>query len=151
MFELLDHRSDEVAAQIHALFQRSYSVEAQVIGAADFPPLRRTRFEIQSSPGAYLGAREGPALVVAVEYLFDGAYLDIQNLAVDPRHFRQGWGTRLLQALLEKVEWRAATVETAAKNLPAVALYEKIGFSESRRWTTPEGIEKVGLSRSANA
>jgi len=81
MFELLDHRAEEVASQIHALFQ-------------------------------------------------------------------QGRGTRLLQALLERIDWRTATVETAAGNLPAVALYEKTGFSVSGSWTTAEGIEKVGLTQS---
>lgn len=148
MFELLDHRSESVAAQIHALFQRSYEVEARLIGAEDFPPLRRTTQQIRSSPGAYLGARKSFDLVAAVEYAIDGSHLDIESLAVDSGHFRQGWGTRLLQALLERAEWRTATAETAAGNLPAVALYEKTGFSLSRRWTTGEGIEKVGLSRS---
>lgn len=147
MFELLDHRSESVAVQIHALFQRSYEVEARLIGAEDFPPLRRTVQQIRSSPGACLGARQGLDLVAAVEYAIDGSHLDIENLAVDPGYFRQGWGTRLLQALLERVAWRTATVETAAGNLPAVALYEKTGFSLSRRWTTAECIEKVGLSR----
>ncbi|WP_405222952.1 GNAT family N-acetyltransferase [Lentisalinibacter sediminis] len=146
MFELLDHRSEEVAMRIHALFQRSYIVEAQLIGAEDFPPLRRTAQQIRSSPGAYLGACEGADLVAAVEFAIDGPHLDIRNLAVDPRYFRQGWGTRLLQALLERVEWRTATVETAGGNLPAVALYEKVGFAVSGRWTTAEGIEKVVLS-----
>lgn len=148
MFELLDHRSESVAAQIHALFQRSYEVEARLIGAEDFPPLRRTAQQIRSSPGIYLGVRKSFDLVAAVEYAIDGSHLDIESLAVDPGHFRQGWGTRLLQALLERAEWRTATAETAAGNLPAVALYEKTGFSLSRRWTTGEGIEKVGLSRS---
>ncbi|WP_405239733.1 GNAT family N-acetyltransferase [Lentisalinibacter orientalis] len=146
MFELLDHRSEEVASQIHALFRRSYTVEARLIGAEDFPPLRRSAQQIRSSSGAFLGAREGSDLVAAVEYAVDGPHLDIRNLAVDPRCFRQGRGTRLLQALLERTDWRTATVETAAGNLPAVALYEKIGFSVSGRWTTAEGIEKIGLS-----
>ena len=145
MFELLDHRSAEVAAQIHARFQRSYAVEARLIGATDFPPLRRTAQQIRSSPGAYLGARQGLDLVAVVEYAIEGSHLDIENLAVDPCYFRQGWGTRLLQALLERVEWRTATVETAAGNLPAVALYEKTGFSVSGRRRAAEGIEKVGL------
>jgi ribosomal protein S18 acetylase RimI-like enzyme len=147
MFELLDHRSEAVASQIHALFQRSYTVEARLIGAEDFPPLRRTVQNIQSSSGAFLGDRDGSDLVAAVEYAVDGPHLDILNLAVDPRCFRQGQGTRLLQALLERIDWRTATVETAAGNLPAVALYEKVGFSVSGRWTTAEGIEKIGLSR----
>lgn len=86
--------------------------------------------------------------MLAGEYAVDGPHLDIRNPAVDPRCFRQGRGTRLLQALLERIDWRTATVEAAAGNLRAVALYEKTGFSESGRRTTAEGIEKVGLTQS---
>lgn len=147
MFRLLDHRSAEAAVDVHRLFQRSYRVEAELIGAEDFPPLRRTADQIRASCTRFLGAFEDSRLVAVLEYTIDGAHLCVENVAVDPDCFRRGWGRRLLAASLDGEVWRTASVETAAANHPAIALYEKAGFALVRRWETAEGIEKVELLR----
>lgn len=146
MFRLLDHRSGEAAEEIRGLFRRSYRVEAELIGAEDFPPLGRTTEDIRGSGSRFLGAFDGPRLVAVVEYTLDDGHLSVDNLAVDPACFRRGWGRRLLAALFDSEDWRTASIETAAANRPAIALYEKAGFALGRRWQTGEGIEKVALA-----
>ena len=145
MIESLEHCSEEVAAQIYAVFQRSYKEEAQLIGVNEFPPLLRTAANIQVATSKFLGLRIGSELAAIVEYTNNGANLSIDSLVVHPLFFRRGLASQLLQSLLGTHAYRTADVETAAANLPAITLYNKFGFFESKRWITDEGIEKVRL------
>jgi ribosomal protein S18 acetylase RimI-like enzyme len=147
MIELLDHNSESVAIQIYDVFQLSYKVEASLVGVEDFPPLRRSASDIQSSSSQFLGKRIGLNLAAVVEYAHSGKYLSIDSLVVHPHYFRRGLASQILQSLLDKIQWQTACVETAAANNPALVLYQKFGFSESKRWDTADGIEKVQLIR----
>jgi ribosomal-protein-alanine N-acetyltransferase len=58
--------------------------------------------------------------------------LHITAVAVDPAHRRQGLGRRVLELLLERAAAAGAahaTLEVAASNGAAVALYGRCGFS----------------------
>ena len=101
--------------------------------------------EIRSAAGKFLGLRVDSALAAVIEYRLKDTQLSIDSLVVHPSFFRRGLASHLLRSLFDDNEWRIADVETAAANLPAIALYEKHGFSESGRWITAEGIEKVQL------
>ncbi len=147
MIELLDHSSESVANQIYDVFQLSYKVEASLVGVEDFPPLRRSASDIQSSSSQFLGQWTGVNLVAVVEYAHGGEDLSIDSLVVHPQYFRRGLASQLLQSLLAKVQWQIAYVETAAANNPALVLYQKFEFSESKRWKTADGIDKVQLMR----
>lgn len=146
MIELLDHRSKDMAMKIHSVFQRSYKVEAQLIGATEFPPLQRSVAHIQAAGSKFLGQWGKSGLNAVIEYSLAAGHLGIDSLVVHPRYFRRGLGSEILRSLLDRVDWQTADVETAAMNHPAIALYEKFGFAESKRWATKEGIEKVQLS-----
>jgi len=146
MLELLDHCSEEVATQIHDIFQRSYKVEAELLRVKEFPPLQRNTSHIQAARSKFFGSRIGTDLAAVIEYSLSAAHLTIDSLVVDPRYFRRGLASKVLRSLLDRVDWQTADVETAAANRPAIALYEKFGFSESDRWMTKEGIDKIGLS-----
>ena len=146
MIELLEHRSESVAKQIYDVFQHSYKVEADLVGVEDFPPLRRKASHIQSSDSQFLGLRIGVDLAAVIEFTQTGEILSIDSLVVHPQYFRRGLASHLLRSLLADVSWQFADVETAAVNRPAVVLYEKFGFSESKRWQTVDGIEKVQLT-----
>lgn len=145
MIELLDHSSENVATQIYDVFQLSYKVEAKLVGAKDFPPLRRNASHIRSSGSKFLGQRIGVDLAAVVEFTQNGEVLCIDSLVVRPQYFRRGIASQLLRSLLAKVNWKIANVETAAANKPALLLYQKFGFSESKRWNTTDGIKKVQL------
>jgi GNAT superfamily N-acetyltransferase len=65
--------------------------------------------------------------------VLDDGWLCLHGLAVDPNHRRQGLATAVLAEL---VEWgaergaRTAWLHVETDNAPALALYERLGFSE---------------------
>lgn len=61
---------------------------------------------------------------------------DMMNVAVHPSHRRKGIAEKLILALVEELkgmESRCLTLEVRASNVPAIALYEKLDFSEIGR------------------
>ena len=150
MIELLNHSSAEVACQIHEVLQCAYKVEDELVEVKEFPPLWRSAAQVRSAKSRFLGRRIGSELAAVAEYSLKGSHLGIDSLAVHPRFFRRGLATEIMRSLLDRYDWRTADVETAAKNYPAIALYSKFGFSESKRWKTDEGIEKVQLACGRN-
>ncbi|HKJ18719.1 MAG TPA: GNAT family N-acetyltransferase [Xanthomonadales bacterium] len=145
MIESLDQKSTEIATQIHNVFQRSYRLEAELIGVTDFPPLKRTRQHIQDSPTCFVGAWVGSDLAAVIEYTVVATVVSIDSLVVDPDYFRRGLGSQLVQHVIQNENWDMVEVETARANAPAISLYEQSGFHESRSWKTAEGILKVQL------
>ena len=59
----------------------------------------------------------------------------INNVAVDPRFRRQGVAGQLIEAFLRFGAAKLAflTLEVRASNAPAIALYEKYGFTQAGR------------------
>jgi N-acetylglutamate synthase len=55
-------------------------------------------------------------------------------LAVDPARRRNGLGTALVRALLADSRAEVAYLQTEARNAPAVALYQRLGFNEAYRY-----------------
>ena len=61
---------------------------------------------------------------------------DMMNVAVHPDHRRKGIAVSLIHALVQKLkecESQCLTLEVRASNAPAIALYEKLGFTEAGR------------------
>ena len=58
----------------------------------------------------------------------------MMNIAVHPDFRRQGVARALILALTEELKKRGShclTLEVRASNAPAIALYEKLGFSQA--------------------
>lgn len=147
-FTLLDHRCPEVAEQIRALLFAAYTVEAELIGAADFPPLRRTAEHIARCGSTFFGWFADDALVAVAEVEQEpGAPPHIAGFAVHPSAFRRGHGAALLRHVLESLGPGPVTVSTASANEPAIRLYEAHGFRIVRSWSTPDGFDLVTLAR----
>lgn len=148
MITKLDNANQEIAEQIFTVFQRSYQIEAQLIGTLAFPPLLRSVSNIESSITQFYGYFEHECIAAIIEVAIDGQQMEINSLTVDPKYFRRGIASKLLGFILETIEFSEATVETAVVNLPAIDLYKKRGFVEFKRWTPSHGIEKIAMSRS---
>ena len=61
---------------------------------------------------------------------------DVMNVAVHPDFRRRGIAEALVKSLteeLKKIESRCLALEVRASNVPAIALYEKLGFEEIGR------------------
>jgi ribosomal protein S18 acetylase RimI-like enzyme len=142
----LDNSNDEIANQIFTVFQRSYKIEAQLIGTLNFPPLLRSVKDIEHSRTQFYGFIENESIAAIIELELKEQHLAINSLTVDPYYFRKGIAGKLISFALEKIEFSVAIVETAVVNLPAINLYKKHGFVEFKRWTPPHGIEKVVMS-----
>ena len=58
---------------------------------------------------------------------------DMMNIAVHPKYRRQGIAEALVDALVDKLKEkgsRCLTLEVRESNLPAITLYEKLGFAQ---------------------
>ena len=142
----LEQSNESVAGQIHTIFQKSYKIEAGLIGVEDFPPLLRTAKDIVNSKTHFYGFSDNHCLAAIIEIEVNGKHLNIHSLTVDPIYFKKGIASKLINYALTSFGIATATVETAVANEPAIKLYQKHGFREFKRWTPAHGIKKIALS-----
>ena len=143
--QLLLHADPAIARQIWQLGQQAYTVEAGLIGAANFPPLKRSAFQIGASQSSLFGIIESGELLAAAELEEGRDGLLISSFVVTSQRLRSGLGSRLLQGILDFTSQSCVRVRTAIKNTPAIKLYEKFGFKESLRTTSVDGVDIVTL------
>ena len=153
----LDNSSYTITREIHSVFQRSYKIEAELIGTLNFPPLLRTVTGIQNSQTLFYGFYDDTQLAGVIELESNDNQLEINSLVVDPEHFRKGIANRLMHFVLNDfastapIKPTTIVVETAVVNEPAIRLYKKYDFVEFKRWTPEHGIEKLALIRNESA
>ena len=145
---LMDHADPAVASAIHRVLIEAYRVEGDLLGVADFPPLRRTEDHVQAASSRFFGLVEEGTLAAVAEVAPEDGGFNIDSLVVAPAFFRRGLASRLLRHLLEEVfPDRVLSVSTAAANDPAILLYEKLGFRRQKAWRGRGGIPMVRLVR----
>lgn len=147
MIQKLEHRETEVAERIREVFQASYAVEARLLGATDFPPLKRPLEGFTECTNDFYGYFRGEALAGVVEVDDSGISTHIQSLVVAPEYFRLGIGSALVDFVLGRYKTERFTVETGLANEPATALYRKFGFRETGQYDTDHGVRKVQFER----
>lgn len=143
MIQRLKHTDPTIATQIRAVFQVSYAVEAKLLKAVDFPPLKRELELFVSSTNDFFGYFEQDVLAAVVEIAHRDSCTHIQSLVVAPAFFRRGIAATMLEFILKSFDTNVFMVETGAANLPAIQLYKKFGFTEVLQWDTSFGIRKV--------
>ena len=143
MIERLQNSDKLVAEQMHTVFLSSYSIEAKLLNATDFPPLRRTIENYINSPTAFFGYLKEGELAGIIEIEHTPNFTDINSLVVSPEFFKQGIASALIQYALDTFSSPIFTVETGLENKPAIALYKKFGFKVVKQWDTSFGIEKI--------
>lgn len=147
MIQKLNHHKPQMAVEIRKIFQDSYAIEAEILKAVDFPPLKRTLPEYCESKTDFYGFYTNHILSAVVELNINNDSIHIQSLVVDPQYFRQAIASQLLQFVIENFNTPLLTVETGLNNTPAVLLYEKHGFVEIDQFDTNHGIRKVKFKR----
>lgn len=140
-----------MALQIHRSSKSAYKIEAELLWVTEFPPLNRTAYDISNSSSQFFGCIKNNRLVAAVEIENIGHHhINIAGLVVSPDCFRQGLGRRLVLWTLEHIQWKVATVSTAVANIPAIRLYEKLGFQKYSQRQLDEKFTIVTFSMSTS-
>ena len=143
MIAKLDNQNIKTSKKIRSVFQASYAVEAKILKAVEFPPLKRTLEEFLSSQNDFFGFWKNEALAAVIEIKINDNWIHIQSLVVNPKYFRQGLAQQLIDFVLDHFDSETFMVETGLANNPARKLYEKFGFKEIRQWDTDHGIRKI--------
>ena len=143
MIKELRHKNSEVAHDIRTVFRASYAIEAKLLNAKDFPPLKRPLEAFMDSNNSFYGYFKNGELAGAVEIHHNEEQTHIQSLVVHPRFFRQGIGGKLIQFVFDTYSSDLFMVETGVDNGPACLLYKKFGFKEVKQWDTDHGIRKI--------
>ena len=125
----------DIASQLHAVWMAAYTQEAVLLGARDFPPLRRSQRDLLEAGEvavlAYLNGELAGGVVVQGEPT--AGSLHINALVVAPRLQRLGVAYALLSKVIEDHPDAIYEVTTGAANTPVLALYHRLGFKETGR------------------
>lgn len=132
---------------MRSVFQSSYKIEAKLLNAADFPPLKRSLENYVNSTTEFFGYRIDQEIVGIIEIETAKYFTHIDSLVVEPRYFRQGIARKLLEFVLNNFSSNLFVVETGLKNEPATELYKKFDFKEVKQWNTDHGIRKIKFER----
>lgn len=95
----------------------------------------------------YIGLEQDGDLMAYAGSWFDGQVAQVMTIGVAPSAQREGWGARLLEALIAHargVSAEAVLLEVRVDNAPAIALYERFGFRTigiRPRYYQPEDVD----------
>ena len=91
--------------------------------------------ELSKPSGICLAAIEGRRLLGYVVCSRYDTVWHVMNVAVDPRRWRRGIGTALLEELFARADapHEQYTLEVRVSNAPAIQLYERFGFRAAGR------------------
>jgi len=138
MIEKLQNNDIEVSKKIRSVFQLSYKIEAELLNATDFPPLKRPLINYINSNTEFFG------------FLNTNSFTNIHSLVVHPSFFRQGIAKKLIGFVFKTFDSNLFVVETGLENGPATELYKKFDFKEVKQWNTDHGIRKIKFERRIN-
>lgn len=144
MIVKLTNSDTKIATEIRNVFQKSYVVEAELLKAENFPPLKRPLEQFITTDTVFYGFLIDEELVAVTEIKSNKAKTHIQSLVVLPKHFKKGIASKLLDFVFKSYASSPLfIVETGAANIPAKNLYLKKGFKEVKEWDTDYGIRKT--------
>ena len=150
MIEKLQNNEIEISKRIRSVFQASYKVEAKLLNATDFPPLKRPLENYVKSNTVFFGYLKNEDIAGVIEIDHNNDSTLIRSLVVDPTFFRQGIAKKLMKFVLNTFDSKLFVVETGLENGPATKLYETFGFVEVKQWDTNHGVRKIKFERRTN-
>lgn len=143
MIEKLQNNDIEVSKKIYSVFQSSYKIEAELLNAIDFPPLKRPLENYVNSDTTFFGYLKDKELAGVIEISHNKNFTHINSLVVSPSFFRQGVARKLMEFVLNTFDSKLFVVETGVDNGPASELYKKFNFKEVKQWDTDHGVRKI--------
>ena len=85
MIERLQNKDIGVSKKIRSVFQVSYAVEAKLLNATDFPPLKRSLENYLKSDNDFFGYVKNQELAGIIEINTKNNFTHIQSLVVNPK------------------------------------------------------------------
>lgn len=150
MIKKLQNNDIEISKKIRSVFQVSYKVEAKLLRAVNFPPLKRPLESYINSNTEFFGYLKNKELAGVIEIDHNDNYTHINSLVIDPKFFRQGIARKLIEFVFNTFDSNLFVVETGLENGPATELYKKFDFKEVKQWNTDHGIRKIKFERRIN-
>jgi ribosomal protein S18 acetylase RimI-like enzyme len=150
MIKRLQNNDIEISKKIRSVFQSSYKIEAKLLNATDFPPLKRPLESYVNSNTAFFGYLKGKELAGVIEIDHNDNFTHINSLVVDPIFFRQGVARELMEFVFKTFDSNLFVVETGLDNGPATKLYKKFDFIEVKQWDTDHGVRKIKFEHRKN-
>jgi len=150
MIHSLNNKSVSVAEKLFSIWQESYIIEAKLLKVNGFPPLNRTMQDFLNSSTHFYGFVKNDVYNAVIEIRDKDGVLHIQSLVVQPSQFRKGLASKMIAFVLSENMECKFTVETGCDNLPAINLYLKFGFVETKQYETDHGIRKICLLLNRN-
>ena len=150
MIELVENSDIAISRRIRSIFQVSYKIEAELLQATDFPPLKRSSYDISKSKNDFYAYYLFNSMAGIIEVECNENNTHIQSLVVHPRHFRKGIASKLIGFVLDFYKSNKYSVETGVDNHPALKLYKGFDFKEIRQWDTDHDVRKVRLEKYIN-
>lgn len=150
MIEKLQNKNIDIATNIRTVFMVSYAVEAALLNATNFPPLKRPLENYIECDTVFYGYFENKVLAAVIEINQHNYSTHINSLVVAPNFFRKGIASKLIEFVFSFYTSNIFTVETGLKNEPATKLYKKLGFEEVKHYDTSHGITKVRFEKRRN-
>ena len=146
----INAKDNAVARQIHELSALAHAQESAALGIPDRPLGEgvRTVAHIQHSNELFLGAMAQGQLIGTLSLGPDDEanQIAIATLLVHPAHQRQGLGSLLVAAALQRAQGYTLSVAAGLRNTAAIQLYERLGFVQYRRGLLgPDNIPFVKL------
>lgn len=146
MTSVIDPTDLEVARRVVEIQRAAYAVEASLIGFNGIPQLGESVSQVVASTHLHWrGAYCGDQLVGLIAWSADGATIEIDRLAIDPRFARRGYGRQLVQAIPAA---DTINVSTGTQNMPAKTLYANEGFVAVGQTEIADGIFTTQFRRS---
>jgi len=142
----------EDAGEVLTLQRAAFASEALIYDSVHMPPLTQTLEEVEAELRENLGcvALVGTRIVGAARAVRDGDLLLIGRIAIAPDQQGQGIGSTLLEAV-EARGREAGAIEaelfTGSLSEANLRLYERVGYVESERVDTGDGIEQIFLRK----
>lgn len=138
------------AEEILALQKKAFLSQAKIYNNYQLPPLTQSLTSIKQEFNAatFLKAVTHEQILGAVRFILNRATVSIERLVVEPSYQNYGIGTRLLEAVESRCPKRAnLRLFTGNKSKNNIRLYEKLGYRETKRQTTDQGITLVHLEK----
>ena len=143
----INNKRNKIAKEIRDIFQASYAIEAEMLKAIDFPPLKRTISQFLNSNSEFYAYYFTKNIAGVIEIKNNQDLTRIQSLVVYPKYFRKGIGRKLVQFILDTYKSKIFTVETGLDNHPAIRLYTSFDFEEQEQWDTKHGVRKIRFKK----